>query len=183
MLERCARAFFLRHPGRVAANGRHARRFDLSTFKDLASARAISLLGRRGLAGCRKGGAAIEFAILAPIFLMLLIGMVAYGIYFGASHSIEQISADAARVALAGLTETERQQLVTNFIQRNADGYVFVDASHVTVQAHNSVADGTQFIVSVSYDARDLPIWNLLTGLPLPDTTIFRQSTIRVGGI
>lgn len=137
----------------------------------------------RNLARCKSGGAAIEFAILAPIFLMFLFGMIAYGIYFGASHSIGQISADAARVALAGLTETERQSLVNDFIARNADGYIFVDVDHVSVSAHNSVADGTQFVVAVSYDAHDLPMWNLLSGLPLPQSTIFRQSTIRVGGI
>ncbi|TIT07981.1 MAG: pilus assembly protein, partial [Mesorhizobium sp.] len=34
-----------------------------------------------------------------------------------------------------------------------------------------------------SYDARELPIWNLLDSLPMPSMTIKRQSTIRVGGI
>ena len=48
----------------------------------------------------QAGTAVIEFAIVAPIFVLLVMGMVAYGIYFGASHSIAQISADAARVAL-----------------------------------------------------------------------------------
>ena len=131
----------------------------------------------------RAGSAAIEFAILAPIFMLLVMGMIAYGIYFGASHAVAQISADAARVAIAGLDETERQALVTDFIQRNAGDYVFVDVDKLQVEAHDNNNDGTQFIVAVSYQARDLPIWNLLSGLPLPDTTIFRQSTIRVGGI
>lgn len=135
------------------------------------------------LARCRAGGAAIEFAILAPIFLLFLFGLIAYGIYFGASHSIGQLSADAARVALAGLTETERRTLVSNFITRNANGYMFVDRQRITVDAHDSTVDGTQFVVSVSYDAENLPIWNLMSGLPLPRTTILRQSTIRIGGI
>jgi len=42
------------------------------------------------------GTSAVEFAMLAPIFVLLLPGMVAYGIYFGASHSVQQIAADAA---------------------------------------------------------------------------------------
>jgi Flp pilus assembly protein TadG len=45
------------------------------------------------------------------------------------------------------------------------------------------VADGSQFVVSISYDARNLPIWNLFPGIAMPGTTIKRQSTIRVGGI
>ncbi|TIP54506.1 TadE/TadG family type IV pilus assembly protein, partial [Mesorhizobium sp.] len=31
----------------------------------------------------QSGTSAIEFAMLSPIFILLLLGMVAYGIYFG----------------------------------------------------------------------------------------------------
>ncbi|RRH95437.1 pilus assembly protein [Mesorhizobium tamadayense] len=121
--------------------------------------------------------------MLAPIFILLLLGMVAYGIYFGASHSVQQIAADAARTAIAGLNQTERQTLVTNFITHDVAGYPFVDPKKLTVDAKDSAVDGSQFIVSVSYDARNLPIWNLFRTLPLPAKTIQRQSTIQVGGI
>ena len=130
-----------------------------------------------------SGTSAIEFAMLAPLFILLLLGMVAYGIYFGASHSVQQIAADAARTAIAGLNPTERKTLVTNFINNDVNGYPFVDATKLTVDAKDSVADGSQFVVSVSYDARNLPIWNLFPDLPMPGMTIKRQSTIRVGGI
>jgi Flp pilus assembly protein TadG len=126
---------------------------------------------------------AVEFAMLAPIFIVLLLGMVAYGIYFGASHSVQQIAADAARTAIAGLNQTERQALVTDFVTHDVAGYPFVDPTKLTISAQDSAADGSQFIVSVTYDARNLPIWNLFRNLPLPGTTIQRQSTIRVGGI
>jgi Flp pilus assembly protein TadG len=129
------------------------------------------------------GTSAVEFAMLAPLFIVLLLGIVAYGIYFGASHSVQQIAADAARTAIAGLNQTERQTLVSDFIAHDVAGYPFVDPNKLTVNAQDSVADGSQFVVSVSYDARNLPIWNLFPKLPLPGTTIQRQSTIRVGGI
>lgn len=121
--------------------------------------------------------------MLAPLFILLLLGMVAYGIYFGASHSIQQIAADAARTALSGLDQQERQSLVDGFIHDNAGGYPFVDPTGLTVSAADSNADATQFVVSVRYDARGLPIWNLLHGLPLPDMVIARRSTIRIGGL
>ena len=126
---------------------------------------------------------AVEFAMLAPVFIVLLLGMVAYGIYFGASHSVQQIAADAARTANAGLNQTERQALVADFVTNDVSGYPFVDPTKLTISAQDSAADGSQFIVSVTYDARNLPIWNLFRNLPLPGTTIQRQSTIRVGGI
>ncbi|WP_109612195.1 TadE/TadG family type IV pilus assembly protein [Pseudaminobacter salicylatoxidans] len=131
----------------------------------------------------RSGTSAIEFALLAPIFILFLLGMIAYGIYFGASHSVQQIAADAARTAIAGLNETERRTLAADFIRVNAAGYAFVDPQKLSIDTHDSSADGSQFVVALSYDASALPIWNLLQDLPLPGKTILRQSVIRVGGI
>jgi Flp pilus assembly protein TadG len=130
-----------------------------------------------------NGTTAIEFAMLAPLFILLLLGMVAYGVYFGASHSVQQIAADAARTAISGLNQQERQSLVDGFVQRNAGGYPFIDPQDLSVSAQDSNADASQFVVSVRYDARGLPIWNLLSDLPLPATVIARQSTIRIGGL
>lgn len=131
----------------------------------------------------RSGASAVEFALLAPLFILLLLGMTAYGIYFGASHSIQQIAADAARTAIAGLNAGERRELVTRFIDNNASGYPFVDIRKLTFAANDNAADGNQFVVSITYDARSLPIWNLLSDLPMPGMTISRKATIRIGGI
>lgn len=131
----------------------------------------------------RRATSAVEFAILSPLFILLLLGMVAYGIYFGASHSVQQIAADAARSAIAGLDQAERRALADEFVLRNAGGYPFVDPRRLHVETHDNTDDGRQFVVAISYDARDLPIWNLLDRLPMPDMTIARSSTIRVGGI
>ncbi len=144
--------------------------------------RAVQSL-RHFLTGEHAGTSAVEFALLAPIFILLMTGMTAYGIYFGASHSVQQIAADAARTALAGLDQGERQRLVTGFIDLNAAGYPFIDRARLSVEARDSAADSRQFVVAVRYDARDLPIWNLFEGLPLPDMTIARRSTIRIGGL
>lgn len=129
------------------------------------------------------GTSAVEFALLSPLFILLMTGIAGYGVYFGASHSVQQIAADAARTAIAGLNASERQQLANNFITRNAANYPFVDPRKLTVSTHDSAADGSQFVVALSYDARNLPIWNLFDRLPMPNTTITRNSTIRIGGI
>ena len=121
--------------------------------------------------------------MLAPLFILFLLGMIAYGIYFGASHSVQQIAADAARTAISGLSAAERRTLVIDYVARNASGYPFVDSAKLTVNAQDSATDANQFVVSVSYDARNLPIWNLMPNLPMPDMTIAFRSTIRVGGI
>jgi Flp pilus assembly protein TadG len=128
------------------------------------------------------GTAAIEFAILSPLYLLLILGMTSYGIYFGASHSVQQISADAARAAIAGLDETERKALATEFIQRNARGYLFIAPARIRADVADSLDDANQFVVEVTYDASELPIWGLLERLSMPPQTIRRRSTIRIGG-
>ena len=130
----------------------------------------------------RSGAAAVEFAIIAPIFLLLFMGMIAYGIYFGAMHSLQQLSADAARVSIAGLHQEEREELVRQFLENHAGGYMFVDPEKLLVEVGDS-PEGTQFTVTLHYDARHLPIWGLVSALPLPGKIIDRSSTIRIGGL
>jgi Flp pilus assembly protein TadG len=136
----------------------------------------------RHLSRCRAGTSAVEFAIVSPLLILLLFGMVAYGIYLGASHSIQQIAADAARTAVAGLNENDRISLADNYIEHNAGAYPFVERSKLALDIKDNPADADEFTVAIRYDTRDLPIWNLLPNLPLPGMTIRHSSTIRIGG-
>lgn len=131
----------------------------------------------------RAATSAIEFAILCPVFLLMLMGMLAYGVYFGASHSLQQIAADAARAAVAGLDEGERRKIVQDYLATNAASYPLIDPAKLTASADDDPAGDGEFTVAIRYDARDLPIWNLAGGLPLPKTTIVKRSVIRVGGL
>ncbi|MFQ0813319.1 pilus assembly protein TadE [Brucella anthropi] len=131
----------------------------------------------------KSGTAAVEFAILAPVFLLILMGMIAFGLYLGAANAVQQLAADATRTALAGIDPVERQMLATGYIQKNAAKYSLIDPARMQVTVDNAQSDPNQFTVTIRYDAENLPIWNLMRGLPLPDTTITRASTIRLGGI
>jgi Flp pilus assembly protein TadG len=136
----------------------------------------------RQLARCRAGTSAVEFAIVSPLLILLLFGMVAYGIYLGASHSIQQIAADAARTAVAGHNENDRISLAETYIEHNAGAYPLVEQSKLSLDIKDNPADADEFTVAIRYDARDLPIWSLLPDLPLPGMTIRHSSTIRIGG-
>lgn len=50
----------------------------------------------------QRGVSVVEFALLAPIFITLLFGMLAYGQYFYLSRSVQQIANNAARAMIAG---------------------------------------------------------------------------------
>lgn len=130
-----------------------------------------------------SGSLAVEFALIAPILLASMLGMIAYGIYFGAAHSVQQLSADSARIAVAGISSSEREQLVKAYISKNSGDYMFLNPSAITVQVADALADPTQSNISIRYDAKNLPIWNLYLPLPLPEKIISRTSTIRIGGM
>lgn len=129
------------------------------------------------------GASAVEFALLTPVFLLLVLGALAYGIYFGAAHSVQQLAADAARAAVAGLDSGERAALATRFIDANGGGYVLIDPDRLEIAAAPSPSDPDQFLVRLAYDAAHLPIWNLYPPIPMPDRTIVFSSTVRNGGV
>ncbi|GHD06185.1 TadE/TadG family type IV pilus assembly protein [Tianweitania populi] len=135
------------------------------------------------LFACNKGTAAVEFALLSPLYIMLLMGLIAYGIYIAAAHSVQQIAADAARIAVAGMDDAERQKLVTDFVSGHSQGYAFVKPEKLTVVVSQPAAGSEYFVVTLTYDAGELPIWQLATNLPLPQTAIIRQSVVRIGGL
>lgn len=130
-----------------------------------------------------RGVAAIEFAILTPVFLLLLTGMMAYGVYFGAAHSLQQLAADAARTAIAGLSEGERNRLVNAYLDANADSYMLIERRLLTASIGDRPSDPDHYNVTLRYDASELPIWNLYPPLPLPSRVMVVGATIRQGGL
>jgi hypothetical protein len=84
----------------------------------------------RALAECAPrsagGATAVEFAIVAPVLLMLLFGILVYGGYFLMSHSVQQLANDAARAAVGGMTDAERQQLAAGTLASELPTYGYL---------------------------------------------------------
>jgi Flp pilus assembly protein TadG len=129
-----------------------------------------------------QGTAALEFAIISPIFILVLMTLVAYGIYLSAAHSVQQIAANAARTAVAGVTAAERTQLVNTYITTSTLNDPILQRSNFTVTVNPDPTNANQFVVSLVYNAQNLPIWNLYS-FAMPSKTITRTATIRMGGI
>lgn len=128
------------------------------------------------------GSAAAEFAIIAPVFLFMIAGMIAYGIYFGAAHSVQQAAAEAARASIAGLDDEERQELAFMAIEASVTGHGFLRPENIKVAVETDPDQTEIYVVTVTYDAAHLPIWEFGLPLPLPEPTIRRTSAIRLGG-
>lgn len=135
---------------------------------------------RRGLARIRRqGAAAIEFALVCPLLIMLLAGMVVYGGWFWLAQSVQSLAAEGARAAVGGLDAVEREQLARTSVTDQAGAAAGLDPALVTV----GVTSDTQAIrVQVSYDARTNPVMLLAGPLPKPPTLIERSATVRIGG-
>ena len=129
-----------------------------------------------------RATSAVEFAFIAPVFLVLLFGLIAFGSYLGIVHGIQQLTAEAARASIAGLSDAERFSLAQNNITANVGFYPMLSADRLTVQsAGTDVTTGT-FKVTVQYDASNMFIFNLPHLVPMPDPVIVRTATIQRGG-
>lgn len=130
----------------------------------------------------RAGSAAVEFALLAPVFLALVLGTLVYGLYFGVAHSVQQLASEAARASVPGLTEQERGALAQQFVTRALASYGLLKPNALRVAAAFDPADPNLFKVTLTYDASGLGL-NLFQGiLPSPTSQVARSATIRRGG-
>jgi Flp pilus assembly protein TadG len=128
------------------------------------------------------GVSAIEFALLMPVFVVLICGMITMGLYLGVAHSVQQLASDAARVSIAGLNEAERVQLAEAYVTQNAGSYALLRAGAVVAEAGHLGGSADRFEVRISYDASSLPIWQFAGLLPMPSETVKRTAVIWRGG-
>lgn len=136
----------------------------------------------RTFCASKSGNSVIEFALVSPLLFMLIAGILAYGLYLGTAHSVEQLAADSARASVAGLTNSERVQIAVRQVAEHGREYPLLDPRRIEVLAAPTPGDPDQFLVKVSYDAKALPIWMFDHLVPLPDKTIIRTASIKRGG-
>lgn len=129
-----------------------------------------------------RGVAAIEFAMVAPIFFLLLLGIAAYGIYFGAVSSLQELTADAARASVAGISTTERQTIVSNYVAQSSPNYKLLRGHAITVTTAPFPGDPTRYSVTLRTDISNLPLQRANSIFPMPSNIIQRTAVVRIGG-
>ena len=129
-----------------------------------------------------SGSMAVEFALIAPVLIAMLAGVIFYGVYLGAVNSIQQLAADAARASIAGLNDAERISIARAHVASAAPSFALIDPAKTSVTANVSSTNPNVFEVAVSYDASQLAIWGFQGLLPLPSKTITRSAAIQRGG-
>ena len=112
------------------------------------------------------GSAAVEFALLLPILLLLLLALVQVGVIARDSLVLTQASRAGAReAAVQGSSDS-----VEEAVRAAAVG---LDPARIDVDATWSGARGAPVTVEVTYDA---PIASLLAGWLLPESVSLRAS-------
>lgn len=102
-----------------------------------------------------EGNAAIEFALVAPALLLLMVGIVEFGLIMFVSSVIENAATSASRIGLTGRDGTggygesaARNTFVTNEINRFAGGIIDVTKVHFNPVVHGDYSNagntGTQ---------------------------------------
>ena len=112
------------------------------------------------LLSCRRGASAVEFAMLLPVFLSLVFGIVVFGSYLAVVHGLQQLAAEAARSSVAGMSSTERSSIATSYVSANIGTYPLISPNNVSVSAAVSGTDPNVFVVTVSYKrSRHVPFF------------------------
>jgi Flp pilus assembly protein TadG len=131
----------------------------------------------------QDGNAAIEFALIVPVLLALFGGMVAFGIYLGASHNLKHIASEAARASIAGVSDQERIDLARRRVaDALTEGAMFKPGT-VLVSVGPNPADASLFTVTLTFDAKSLGFSGFSGLIPLPPDLIQSTVNVRRGGL
>jgi len=143
-------------------------------------------LGR--LTRSEKGAAALEFAIVAQLLILLLYGMITYGFVFALDHNITQAAAEGARSVISQPTTASDQTIIDAAVADATNHISFAAAKPpigvVTAEIiHN--CNGTTGLrcihVSIKYDWRSHPLIPGFVGMQyLTPSEIGADSTVEL---
>jgi Flp pilus assembly protein TadG len=132
----------------------------------------------------RRGAAAVEFALVAPVFLLLLAGIIEFGQAFRAEHMLSIASRRGARSGVVSGSNTSevRQMVITQVV--NTLGVQPADVNVLVMVNGNAGIDlsdaerGSEVSVTVSVPFNKAGIGfysNLLSNAALSSTTQFER--------
>lgn len=124
-----------------------------------------------------RGSNAVEFALILPVLLVILLGMIYVGIYFSVGHSLAQIAADASRYAMVGLDGEERARLAARWIDDPDRIYGVIDNSRLRVSTSEKAG---ALKVTLAYDMTHLPTPPIIGAVVAFPSRMERSSTVLV---
>ena len=167
------------HISPVAITGPHSPSWQAASFdRSLPPAEDKLQRSCRLFRRNRRGAAAVEFAVIAPLFFLLVFGMIEYGRMVMVQQVITNASREGARRAvLDGATEATVQTVVDEYL---ASGSIVGATVTVTPNPPTNAGPGDPVTVTVSIPFNEvswLPSPMYLGGKTLNASTAMRRET------
>lgn len=118
----------------------------------------------------------VEMALVLPLFLALLMGILVYGQYFLLAHSVQQAANDGARAAIVGLDAADRSAIAVRAVDRSMHAIAgFVPATRSVAVSET----GDAVTVAVAYS---VPPTSLIRSsfVPSPGNVIRARATFEL---
>lgn len=130
----------------------------------------------------RRGAAAVEFAVVAPVFFLLVFGMIEYGRMVMVQQVITNAAREATRVAV--LDGSTTATVKTAAINAMAGAKITIATSNVTVSpdppSGAKFGDPVSVTVTVPFNQVSwLPSPMYLGGKSMTATTVMRRETVQ----
>ncbi|MGJ7919181.1 TadE/TadG family type IV pilus assembly protein [Neobacillus sp. LXY-4] len=118
-----------------------------------------------------KGQSLVEFALVLPVLLLLLFGIVDFGRIFHAYLTIDQAGREAARVASIGNDDGVIKNTAINYGES-----INLQGSQVTINPPSTRASGDEVEITIIYPIDFLTpvIGDIVSPLTLTDKTTMR---------
>ncbi|MEH6953577.1 TadE/TadG family type IV pilus assembly protein [Neobacillus drentensis] len=119
----------------------------------------------------QKGQSLVEFALVLPLLVLLLFGIIDFGRIFHAYLTLDHAGREAARIASIGKNDTDvRQAAVDDAIS------IGLTEGRVDVSPTGTRTSGTKVSITITYPIDFLTpvIGEIVGSITLSDTTVMR---------
>lgn len=122
----------------------------------------------------QRAAAVVEMALVLPLLLTLLVGILVYGQYYMIAHAVQQAANDGARAALVGLDTADRDAIARRAATRSlqsfaGDGVPAVSVSETT----DAITVAVAYTVPPDSFARTAFV-------PIPDSVVRARATFEL---
>jgi hypothetical protein len=105
---------------------------------------------------CTKGAGAVEFAIIAPVFILLLLGIIEFSNIFLVQNHMTEVARDTVRQLATGRIERDEAR---SFVEERLKDKV--DAEVLVTVTETSVDKGTDILVWLGVPLGDVAMFDL----------------------
>lgn len=123
-----------------------------------------------------SGAALVEFTVVAPVFFLLVFGIIEFGSIFSLQNTMMNAAREAARsMAVQNLTSGQAQTTAANYLTSYPETFSYSVVDGCTTTPKGQWADVTVTITTSAAAASIINYLNMFTGKNLTASVIMRK--------